>query len=89
MASTTGKKASKPATAIEKCIDSELRRYYDMLDGEEPANMYRMVVRQAEFALIRSVMSECRGNQTKASEWLGISRGNLRNKLATMEETQE
>jgi len=72
-------------TAIEQCVQQELRRYFDMLDGEEPANLYRMVIRQAECALVNMVMEECRGNQTRASEWLGISRGNLRTKLASME----
>ncbi len=73
------------ATAIEQCVQRELRQYFDMLDGEEPANLYRMVVRQAEHAVISMVMDECRGNQTRASECLGISRGNLRSKLASME----
>ncbi|MFK7862353.1 MAG: helix-turn-helix domain-containing protein [Granulosicoccus sp.] len=72
-------------TAIEQCVQNELRRYFDMLDGEEPANLYRMVIKQAESALVSMVMEECRGNQTRASEWLGISRGNLRTKLASME----
>ncbi len=71
-------------TAIEQCVQHELRRYFDMLDGEEPSNLYRMVVRQVEHALIDMVMQECRGNQTRASEWLGISRGNLRTKLSNM-----
>ena len=72
-------------TAIEQCVQNELRRYYEMLDGEEPANLYRMVIRQAENAVINMVLEECRGNQTRASEWLGISRGNLRTKLANMD----
>ena len=72
-------------TAIEQCVQHELSRYFDMLDGEEPAHLYRMVMRQAENAVIRKVMAECRGNQTRASLWLGISRGNLRTKLANME----
>ena len=65
-------------------MQHELRRYFDMLDGEEPSNLYRMVVKQVEYALIDMVMQECRGNQTRASEWLGISRGNLRTKLSNM-----
>lgn len=85
--SETGSSSGRCATAIEICIDNELRRYYEMLDGEEPAQLYRMVIRQAESALIRSVMAECGGNQTKASDWLGISRGNLRSKLAAMDNT--
>jgi len=76
------KKASK--TAISNCVHDELRRYFDLLDGEEPTNVYQLVMRQAEHALISSVMEECGGNQSKATKWLGISRGNLRNKLADM-----
>lgn len=75
----------KPAdTAIANCVKHELRRYFDLLDGEEPSNVYHLVMRQAEHALIESVMQECGGNQSKATKWLGISRGNLRNKLADM-----
>ena len=77
--------AVKPAdTAIANCVKHELRRYFDLLDGEEPSNVYHLVMRQAEHALIESVMQECGGNQSKATKWLGISRGNLRNKLADM-----
>jgi Fis family transcriptional regulator len=72
-------------TEIEKCVQQELQRYFDLLDGENPANLYRMVIKQAENAVIDMVMLECRGNQTRASEWLGISRGNLRTKLANRE----
>ncbi|MFK7855951.1 MAG: helix-turn-helix domain-containing protein [Granulosicoccus sp.] len=72
-------------TAIECCVNEELERYFEMLDGQAPADLYRMVIRQAESALLRSVMNECGGNQSKAATWLGISRGNLRNKLADME----
>lgn len=76
---------TKPSnTAIANCVQHELRRYFDLLDGEEPSNVYHLVMRQAEHALIESVMQECGGNQSKATKWLGISRGNLRNKLADM-----
>lgn len=76
--------ARVPTTVIANCVQEELRRYFDLLDGEEPNNVYHLVMRQAERALIESVMHECGGNQSKATKWLGISRGNLRNKLADM-----
>lgn len=60
-------------------------RYFEMLDGEKPSGLYRLVIRQAEQALLSMVMRECGGNQSRAAEWLGISRGNLRSKLADME----
>lgn len=86
MNAAAGKRSVKPTnTAIGCCIQDELRRYFDLLDGQEPTNLYHMVIRQAEHALIEAVMQECGGNQSKATKWLGISRGNLRNKLADME----
>ena len=74
-------------SAIEQCVQSELQRYLEILNDEDPVNLYRMIIRQAEFAVIDTVMRECRGNQTRASEWLGISRGNLRTKLASMKKS--
>ena len=81
-----GSCSAEPAgTAISCCVQDELVRYFDMLDGEKPSGLYRMVIRQAEHALLSAVMRECGGNQSRAAEWLGISRGNLRNKLADMD----
>ena len=77
--------AKTTRTAIECCVQDELERYFEMLDGQPPADLYRMVIRQAESALLTSVLQQCGGNQSKAATWLGISRGNLRNKLAEME----
>lgn len=70
------------STAIEHCIQKELQRYFALLEGQPPADLYRLVMRQAEGALIRSVLAECKGNQSRAASWLGISRGTLRGKLA-------
>ncbi len=55
-----------------------------MLDGQAPHDLYRMVMQQAERALLAYVMEETRHNQSKAAAWLGISRGTLRAKLADM-----
>ena len=83
--SSSSKTVDTGGTAIGCCVQDELGRYFDMLDGEKPSGLYRMVIRQAEHALLSAVMRECGGNQSRAAEWLGISRGNLRNKLADME----
>ncbi len=73
---------SSQGTALQRCVNDELQRYFEMLDGQAPHDLHRMVMQQVESALIDYVMDECRGNQSKASAWLGISRGTLRSKLA-------
>lgn len=68
-------------TPIQQCVQEELHRYFQLLDGQVPSDLYRMVISQVESALLDYVMAECRGNQSKAATWLGISRGTLRVKL--------
>ena len=68
-------------TAIGKCVREELRRYFELLDGESPGDLYRTVMGQAETALLRAVLDACDGNRSRAALWLGISRGTLRGKL--------
>jgi len=77
----TATEANSEGTAIQRCVQDELGRYFEMLDGETPRELYRLVMGQVESALIAYVMEECRGNQSRAAQWLGISRGTLRGKL--------
>ena len=71
----------KEASAIQQCVHDELNRYFQMLDGEAPRELHRLLMGQVESALFAYVMEECRGNQSRAAQWLGISRGTLRGKL--------
>jgi len=72
------------STPIHHCVREELREYMDMLNGETPSDLHRLVMQQVETALFGFVMEECRGNQSKAAAWLGISRGTLRTRLAAL-----
>ncbi len=68
-------------TNIQNCVAEELNRYFELLDGQPPSDLYRMVMSQVEHTLIAHVLEECGNNQSRAAEYLGISRGTLRNKL--------
>jgi len=68
-------------TSIKQCIEAEMARYFELLDGQPPNDLYRMVMSQVETTVIQYVMDECGNNQSRAAEYLGISRGTLRNKL--------
>ena len=72
------------STPIHHCVREELREYMNMLNGETPSDLHRLVMQQVETALFAFVMEECRGNQSKAAAWLGISRGTLRTRLAAL-----
>jgi len=78
---TEATEQSNEGTAIQRCVQDELARYFEMLDGQAPRELHRLVMGQVESALIAYVMEECRGNQSRAAQWLGISRGTLRGKL--------
>ncbi|MDR1529107.1 MAG: Fis family transcriptional regulator [Burkholderiales bacterium] len=76
-----GKSSAKAARQIDTSFETALMQYFDALDGEEPSNLYDMVIGRAERALFASVMDRAQGNQTRAAKMLGLSRTTLRNKL--------
>ena len=58
-----------------------MRKYFRQLDGENPTDIYNMVLKEVELPLLEIVMKQCGDNQSKASKILGINRGTLRTKL--------
>ena len=66
---------------ISACVYGALRTYVDDLDGEKPASVYDMVLKSVERPMLEVVMAQAGGNQTLASEMLGINRNTLRKKL--------
>ncbi|MDO5356809.1 MAG: helix-turn-helix domain-containing protein [Conchiformibius sp.] len=67
---------------IAECIELNIQRYFQDLDGETPCDVYEMVLVQVEKPLLQGVLRECGGNQRKAAEVLGLNRNTLRKKLA-------
>ena len=66
---------------ISACVYGALKTYFDDLDGEKPASIYAMVLKSVERPMLEVVMEQAGGNQTLASEMLGINRNTLRKKL--------
>jgi len=60
---------------------SAIKNYFDDLNGQQPGNLYDMMIGEVEQALFSSVMEHTRGNQSKAAAILGINRSTLRKKL--------
>lgn len=62
-------------------IYQSLQSYFMQLDGENPANLYSMILAEVEVPLLSMVMRYTKGNKSKAAKILGLSRGTLRKKL--------
>ena len=58
-----------------------MQKYFKELDGTKTTDLYRLVLKEIEQPLLDTVMKECKGNQTVASQILGLNRGTLRTKL--------
>lgn len=61
--------------------EQALGQYFARLNGHGTSDLYDVVMRQVEPALLRTVMAQVRGNQSRAADMLGINRGTLRKKL--------
>ncbi len=72
-------------TPLKDCVETELQRYFELLDGQNPSELYKMVIGETELALLDMVMRKTDGNQTRSAQYLGISRGTLRKKLKQYE----
>ena len=64
-----------------QCVQRSVRRYFKDMNGEEPSNLYQMVISEIEKPLLEVVMQQTESNQTRASRILGINRNTLRKKL--------
>ena len=66
---------------LREHAESVLSAYFEQLNGDRPAGLYSLVMREVEEPLFRAVMRYAQGNQCRAAEILGINRGTLRRKL--------
>lgn len=66
---------------LRDCVGVAVRRYLSKLDGQDPDDLYAIVLREVEGSLLAEVLSYCEGNQSRAAQALGINRATLRKKL--------
>jgi len=66
---------------LSQAVKHSIRRYLYELDGTQPSNMYSLVLKQIERPLFEAILEHTKGNQSRASEVLGLNRGTLRKKL--------
>jgi len=83
-ASNSGTRNIKENTALHQCVEEELDKYFALLEGQAPNDLYRLVISQVETALFGYVLELCGNNQSKAAEYLGVSRGTLRNRIVDL-----
>lgn len=66
---------------LYKPVTEALEEYFCNLEGEQPTDVYEMVIREVEIPLIKTVLKYVNGNQRKAATMLGVNRGTLRKKI--------
>jgi len=66
---------------LQDKIETLLDNYFKDLDGENPNDVYDMVLHSVEKPLLIYIMNHAQGNQTRAAKILGLNRNTLRKKL--------
>jgi Fis family transcriptional regulator len=62
-------------------VSKALHNYFAHLEGASATDLYNLVLSEVEAPLLEAVMNHVKGNQTRASDLLGLNRGTLRKKL--------
>lgn len=73
--------SSLEVQTLRGSVEQALRNYFAHLEGQDVSNVYDLVLSEVEAPLLETVMNYVKGNQTRASELLGLNRGTLRKKL--------
>lgn len=77
----TIKTPASHSLTLRECVEKTLQDYFMHLEGADVTDVYNLVLSEVEAPLFATVMQHVKGNQTKASEVLGLNRGTLRKKL--------
>jgi len=75
------KKNQKLNGSLNHSTQTALKKYFKTLNGHQPINLYKFVIKEVERPLMKEVMKYTENNQSEAAKILGINRTTLRNKL--------
>lgn len=78
---TTKSQEHQREGGLGQAVEIAVREFMETLDGEATIDFYNLVLSEVEEPLLRVVLEYCGGNQSHASELLGLNRGTLRKKL--------
>jgi len=69
------------ALSLEACVRARLDCYFADLGEARAHDILGMVVRCVESVVVQVALEKTQGNQTRAADMLGITRGTLRKKM--------
>lgn len=77
-----GSSTRAPAShCLRDYAEKTLQRYFSDLEGHDPSNLYEFVLAELEQPLFKTLLNYTHGNQSRASQILGMNRSTLRKKL--------
>lgn len=68
---------------LAECVTYAIEQYFHDLNGETPSNLHTIFINEVEKPFLEVVMTQVKGNQSRAADILGINRNTLRKKLKT------
>lgn len=71
----------KKNDSLADCVADTMKQYFDDLNGEQPQKLHHLFISEVEKPFLKVVLEQVNGNQSRASELLGINRNTLRKKL--------
>lgn len=75
------KRESTTENTIKEIVREATTKFLNDMDGHDGCDLYDLMLKEVELPMLETVLRFTKGNQTQASEILGINRGTLRKKL--------
>lgn len=66
---------------LNECVSMSTQQFLDDMGSTPPDNLHKVILSEAERAMIETVLKHTNQNQTKTAELLGITRATLRNRM--------